>query len=150
MPSAISTSSLASRLGFLVFVICQLRYQTIRHGARKRLLISLKPPLGDIAEGRQFVVLDIVAFALGEPKQKHRARLTPLRKQHAEAARPPMTRPRHALLDDTAAQIGIDEAAFCPPQRPDQVCVGNPLAAREARELLRPEYPQAPLPYYKL
>jgi hypothetical protein len=55
------------------------------------------------------------------------------------------------LLDDAAAQIRIDQAAFGAPDRFAKPGIRNPLAAREARKSFCLEYSQfKPPPYYEL
>src|SRR5947209_1531913 len=146
MPSAVSSSASANRLGFFFLVMLHLLYQSVRDRARERASTCLQPSLGDIAQGRQLIVVDVLALALGKAKEEHGARLGAVRDQHAIAARPSFSGPRHPLLEDAAAEIGIDQAALGPPHRLAKTRIGNPLAARKAREQFRLEYPQSSLP----
>src|SRR5258706_1424772 len=100
MPSAVSSSAFANRLGFFFLVIVDLLYQAVRDRARERPRIRLQPSLGDIAQRRQFVILHILALALGEAKDEHGARPGTVGDQHAIAARSPLSGPRHPLLED--------------------------------------------------
>jgi hypothetical protein len=87
---------------------------------------------------------------LAKPKEEYRARLGAVGDQHAIAARSTFAGPRHALLEDAAAKIGIHQAARGPADRLAKACIGNPSATRKAREQFRLEDAQFRLPCYEL
>ena len=58
-------------------------------------------------------VVEIVLCTLGEAEQEHRKISRPNGDHHSIAAPPPLPFPRHALLDEAAAEIGIRQ----PPRR---------------------------------
>jgi hypothetical protein len=59
-----------------------------------------------------FVRPDIVALVLGETVQEHGAGTCAIRHQIPEATPPPLPWPCDPLLDEAAAEIGIDQATF--------------------------------------
>jgi hypothetical protein len=64
--------------------------------------------LGQTAEGLQFLRPDIVASALGKPIDKHRQRRPAKQHNGPETTRLALALPGDPLLDDAAAEIGID------------------------------------------
>src|SRR5713101_3179383 len=133
MPSAVSTSAFASRLGFLVFffAILNLLYQSVLDGMCQRLGVRLKPSLGDITHRRELIVVHVRARALGKAEQEHRSGPSPVGDQHAIAARAPLSGPRHPLLEDAAAQIRSDQPALRPPHRLAKARIG--IRSRRAK-----------------
>src|SRR4029077_7855688 len=85
--------------------------------------------------------IDVVAFVLREPVQEHRPPEPPIGNHRPETDRAPLPRTRDPLLDQPAAQIGINQAVLRPLDRLAKLPVAHPLAAREAVELLGYEDP---------
>jgi hypothetical protein len=58
----------------------------------------------------------------------------------------PLSGPGHALLNEAATEIGIDNASFCSLDRFTKAIICDPLPAREPREFLRLEDSHGPSP----
>src|SRR5437667_9781690 len=138
MPPAVSSSACVNWLGFFLFfaAIVDLLYQAFLYRPSDRDSICREPTLCNVAQRRQFVIIHVRPYVLGEAEQKHGPCPGAVGDQHAIAARPSLPRPRHALLDDTAAQIGIHPALLGPPDRLAEPSVGHPFPVRKPGELL--------------
>ena len=109
-------------------------------------LVRLKPCARPRPQLPQLVVADVVPLALGEAEQEHREIPEPAGDQCPLAAAAAFARPGHALLDEAAAQVCVDEPAFRPRDRLDKALVGDPLAARELGEESRLVNPDRRIP----
>ena len=109
-------------------------------------LVGFQPRARRNAQFPKLVVADVVPFALGEAEQEHREIAEPAGDQRSVAAAAPFARPGHALLDEAAAQVCVDEPAFRPRDRLDKALVGDPLAARELGEESRLVNPDRRIP----
>jgi hypothetical protein len=67
---------------------------------------------GEQAEGLQFLPVDIVPVVLGKAVDEEGFLLSPEQHDATIPARPSLTLPGNALLDDIAAKIGIDQTCL--------------------------------------
>jgi len=110
-------------------------------------LPAIREPLPrDRPQLPKLVVANVVPLALGEAEQEHRKIAEPAGDQRPVAAAAAFARPRHALLDEAAAQVCVDEPAFRPYNRLDKALVGDPLASRELGEKSRLVDPDRRIP----
>src|SRR5579872_790773 len=75
MPRAVSSTAFVRRLRFVVlvaFVISHLLRQSVLHLFVEIVARRSEPRRGDVPQSRQFVVLNILAVALGEAIEKDR------------------------------------------------------------------------------
>jgi len=122
----------------------------LNQNASSRILLDL-PAIGeplprDRPQLPKLVVADVVPLALGEAEQEHREIPKPAGDQRSVAAAAPFARPRHALLDEAAAQIRVDEAALRPRDRLDKALVDDPLVSRKLGEESRLVDPDRRIP----
>jgi hypothetical protein len=74
--------------------------------------LSRHPPKATRRQSRediQLAVVEIVLCTLGEAEQEHRKISRPIGDHHSITAPPPLPFPRHTLLDEAAAEIGIHQ-----------------------------------------
>jgi hypothetical protein len=107
-------------------------------------MLIIQQLAGELLEGHQLIVPDIVAIAFREPVDEERPLADPQQDQSAEAAGLSAALARDTLLDHTAAEIGIDQAPLDIRHRLPQIGIRDAHRARKARERLVPEYPHAP------
>lgn len=101
-------------------------------------IVGREPERHQLAQGHQFVGVDIRTLVLGKTEQEDRA-IGAKAEQQAKAAPPPLARSRHALLDDPAAEIGIDQTTPCARNGLDETGVIDAVLPGETREILRLE-----------
>ena len=95
---------------------------------------------------RKLVGAYVVALALGEAIEKYGASASTVGDQHAKPSRTTLAWPRHALLDQSAPEIGIDQAALGPLDCVKQSAVSDALISREPREPFGDKQPHASQP----
>jgi hypothetical protein len=78
-----------------------------------------------------------------EPKEERGAYPGPIGNDGAVSAALSFTTPRYPLLDEAVAEVSIDQAAFGATYRVAQRGIIDAFFALKAREMLRPENPQA-------
>src|SRR5581483_2336066 len=112
-------------------------------GDRRLDLVLAQPQPGAalLAQVLELVVVDVVPVALGEAVEEHRPRAGPERDDRAEAAALALALAGHALLDEAAAQIGIDQALADIAHRLGQGRIVDPLPPLKPRERLALEHP---------
>jgi hypothetical protein len=60
----------------------------------------------------ELIRVDIVPWAFGKPVQKHGPIASTICDNRSKPARPPLSSARHALFDQVAAEVGVNQAAF--------------------------------------
>ena len=80
-----------------------------------------------------FWSLKLSSPLLGKAEQEHGPIALLAANQHPIAAASSLVLPRYPLLDEPAAEVGIDQPAFSPIDRIPESGVRNPLASCEAR-----------------
>lgn len=65
--------------------------------------------LGDVPQGLQFVIVDVLPLALGKAVEEERPILRSIGRDHAKPARSPLPWSRDTLLDEATTQIGADK-----------------------------------------
>src|SRR5258705_4125507 len=77
-----------------------------------RALGERQVSLGQFAVSFEFVGLQVLLPVLGIAESENGARARTIEHDQAIPARPTLPGPRHPLLDDTTAKIGVDLAAL--------------------------------------
>jgi hypothetical protein len=92
----------------------------------------------------QLTVVDAALRVLGEAEQEQREIARSERDHDAITAPPPLPFPSDALLDEPAAEIGIDQPSRRPLNGFDEVLLGNILIAGKTGEGLQSAYAHRP------
>jgi hypothetical protein len=126
-------------------VIVYLQHKTVRYRAIKLCVIRREPPRCDVLQRRQFVVIDVLALAFGKAVKEYRSIASPIRDQHAVAARPALSLSGDPLFDDVATQVAIDKAALRALYRFAQAVIADPFLPCITHEPFRFKNPQTTL-----
>jgi hypothetical protein len=115
-PRAVSAISARIRSRPVIFLATiHLHQFVVRDRPLDRLHARAQQAASDLAPILQFVRLDVVALALGEAVQEHTARSPDqVGKDRPVAAPLTLAFARHPLLDQAAAEVGIDQPVICP------------------------------------
>jgi hypothetical protein len=136
MSWAVSSNDFVSLLGFFfslvnfALVIVYLLHKTVRYCAIELCVIRFEPPLCNVPQGPQFVVIDVLALAFGEAVKEYRPVASPIRDQHAVTARPALSLSGDPLFDDVTTQVSIHKAAVRALYRFAQAVIADPFPPR--------------------
>src|SRR5947209_7517437 len=114
---------------------------TARHCGGNFRVAIVQQERRELPERSQLVLADIVSFILGETVDKHRPPARAKQNNRSKAARLAASRTTDPLLDDAAAQIGVDKSTFGIDDRLAQGLVAEVRMAGEPDERLGLEYP---------
>jgi hypothetical protein len=104
-------------------------------------LVCIQPDICCRSQRKHFIGANILPVAFGKRREKHRQIPRPKGNDGAVSARPSLALPRDALLDEAAAQIGVNQAALCAFYCLAQTGVHDLFVPGKPREPLRFEDP---------
>jgi hypothetical protein len=109
--------------------------QLARRDARFDHFVTRKENLlGAGLPGRKLVQPNVVALALGKPIEEYGAHSVPVGNQGAKATGAALAWSRNALLDQPAAEVGIDQTTRGPLDSLAKTKIANTFAPGEARK----------------
>jgi len=102
-------------LGLVFFVIVQLRQSVVADHSLQIVLACPEQIGSDLPQGAQLIIGDVVFLVLGKDVEKDSARARAIGNDDAISCRTASSPPSDALLDDPAAQLGINKPTFSAP-----------------------------------